>query len=407
MENYRILTLDGGGSWALIEVMALIDLYGGNATGHGVLSDFDMVAANSGGSIVLGGLVEDMKLSDLLGFFLSQQKRESVFVEKWHVPNTPKYRTDAKLRGLEAALPQRGGWLMPEAVRDIPGKSSGKPVHLLIVGFDYDRNRARFFRSAAASGPGLGDGDPAQVRVVDAIHASSTAPVMYFDAPAELPSDVGKRYWDGAVTGGNNPVLDAVTEAMVLLHERPRPIVALSLGTGTVCRPPQPQGAPDSVLFATPYKQGLLADVEKLAGAIVDDPPDAASFLAHVMAGGPPGLAAPADSRIVRMNPMVSPMGGPGSWRLPDGMSEAGFKTLVNLAMDAVAQDDVLAIQNLASLWLQDKARNQPIRMDAALAAEVGHALYAQAKEAWALLGGAPPPPGGSGGVLQPEAVPA
>lgn len=255
MENYRILTLDGGGSWALIEVMALIDLYGGNTGGHAVLSDFDMVAANSGGSIVLGGLVDDMKLSDLLGFFLSQQKRESVFVEKWHLPYTPKYRTDAKLKGLEAALPQRGGWLMPDAVRDIPGKTTGKPVHLLIVGFDYDINRARFFRSAQASGANLGDGDPAQVRMVDAIHASSTAPVLYFDAPAVLPSDAGKRYWDGAVSGGNNPALAAVTEAMVLLQASPRPIALLSMGTGTVCRPLQPQGAPDSVLYATPYKR--------------------------------------------------------------------------------------------------------------------------------------------------------
>ncbi len=93
MDKYRILSLDGGGTWALIEVMALIDLYGGSTTGHQVLSDFDMVAANSGGSIVLGGLVDDMKLDDLLSFFLSQQKRDSVFVAKWHLWNTPKYRS--------------------------------------------------------------------------------------------------------------------------------------------------------------------------------------------------------------------------------------------------------------------------------------------------------------------------
>ena len=53
--TYRILSLDGGGSWALIQVRALIDMYGGGTTGHQVLQDFDMVAANSGGSVVLGG----------------------------------------------------------------------------------------------------------------------------------------------------------------------------------------------------------------------------------------------------------------------------------------------------------------------------------------------------------------
>lgn len=385
MEKYRILSLDGGGTWALIEVMALIDLYGSSTTGHQVLSDFDMVAANSGGSIVLGGLVDDMTLDDLLAFFMSQQKRDSVFVKKVHLPDTPKYRTAGKLAGLEAAFPNRGGQLMPDAVLDIPGKTSGKPVHLLIMGFDYDRNCARFFRSAAASGANLGDGDPAQVRLVDAIHASSTAPVLYFDQPAVLPSDPGKRYWDGGVTGNNNPVLAAVTEAIVLGHP-PENIVALSLGTGTVARPPQPPDEPDSVLFAKPYSQGVLADVEKLAGAIVDDPPDAASFIAHVMTGASPGLPAPVDSRIVRMNPMVAPMGGPGAWSLPDGMSEDTFTALVNLGMDATAQADVMNIQALATLWLDDKARNQPIRMNGDLAPEVGHALHSQAREAWETL---------------------
>lgn len=387
MEKYKILSLDGGGTWALIEVMALIDLYGVGTTGHEVLSDFDMVAANSGGSIVLGGLVDDMTLDDLLAFFLSRQKRDSVFVSKWHLWNTPKYRTTGKLAGLEAALPNRGGELMPEAVLDIPGKTSGKPVHLLIIGFDYDRNRARFFRSAAASGANLGDGDPAQVRLVDAIHASSTAPVMYFDQPAELSTDPGKRYWDGGVTGNNNPVLAAVTEAMVLGHA-PENIVALALGTGTVVLPPQPPDEPDSVLFAKPYSQGVLADVRKLAGAIVDDPPDAASFIAHVMTGASPGLPGPVDSRIVRMNPMVSPLGDAGAWRLPGGMTEDTFNALVNLGMDAVAQSDVSNIQTLAARWLHDDARNQPIRMNGDLAPEVGHAFYSQAKLAWKILNG-------------------
>ena len=76
MAKFRILSLDGGGSWALIQVMALIDLYGDNATGHEVLREFDLAAANSGGSIVLGGLVEDMPLVTLLNFFLSEEKRK-------------------------------------------------------------------------------------------------------------------------------------------------------------------------------------------------------------------------------------------------------------------------------------------------------------------------------------------
>ncbi|HEY6347215.1 MAG TPA: hypothetical protein VIY49_37465 [Bryobacteraceae bacterium] len=72
--NYRILSLDGGGTWALIQVKALIALYNGDdkTAAQTVLQDFDLVAANSAGSIVLGGLVENLTLGDLLGLFESQ-----------------------------------------------------------------------------------------------------------------------------------------------------------------------------------------------------------------------------------------------------------------------------------------------------------------------------------------------
>jgi hypothetical protein len=52
MDRYRILSLDGGGSWALIQVKALIELFGPDKPGREILQDFDLVAANSGGSIL-------------------------------------------------------------------------------------------------------------------------------------------------------------------------------------------------------------------------------------------------------------------------------------------------------------------------------------------------------------------
>jgi hypothetical protein len=75
--------------------------------------------------------------------------------------------------------------------------------------------------------------------------------------------------------------------------------------------------------------------------------------------------------------------GEDGNWRLPEGLDEHAFGTLANLAMDAVKQDQVLAIQNFASLWLQDKVRNQPIRMDEELNREVGQDWYSETKTAW------------------------
>jgi uncharacterized protein len=79
MMSYRILSLDGGGIWALIEVKALIALYGENTSGHSVLKDFDLVAGNSGGSIVLGLLVENLTLGKILGVFEDEKIRKSIF----------------------------------------------------------------------------------------------------------------------------------------------------------------------------------------------------------------------------------------------------------------------------------------------------------------------------------------
>jgi hypothetical protein len=57
------------------------------------------------------------------------------------------------------------------------------PCHrILISAFDYDTKRALFFRSYATKGSSRGQED---LRIIDAIHASSTPPVMYFDRPAE------------------------------------------------------------------------------------------------------------------------------------------------------------------------------------------------------------------------------
>jgi len=393
MDKFRILSLDGGGAWALIEVMALIDMYGGGATGHEVLRDFDLAAANSGGSIVLGGLVENMTLDELLSFFLSEAKRKSVFVQKFDPLDEavrvvagigPKYAAEEKLKGLEAALPNRGKWLLPNAAAEILSRHSGRPVHLLIAGFDYDRNRTRFFRSAEAGGAEWGQGDASQVLLAEAIHASSNAPVNYFDKPAVLSSDPGKRYWDGAISGSNNPVLAGVTEAVVLGQD-PAGIVALSLGTGTLSRPLAAPGAHASPLFEPYPDAGLKTDIHKLATAILDDPPDSANFLAHVMTGGSLKVGdTPVDSRIVRMSPMISPVrGADGSWQAPDGLDEAGFEFLAGLDMDAVPQDQVLAIRNFANLWLKDKVRNQPIRMGGDFLRELGQDWYSQAKAAW------------------------
>src|SRR5947209_4112016 len=93
---YRILSLDGGGTWELIQVKALIRIYGDNTTGHTVLRDFDLVAANSGGSIVAAALACNLPLSQILGEFKDESWRQKIFVP------LPWYE---KLNPLRLALP--------------------------------------------------------------------------------------------------------------------------------------------------------------------------------------------------------------------------------------------------------------------------------------------------------------
>ncbi len=392
---FRILSLDGGGAWALIQVYALMDLYGGDARGNEVLSEYDLVAANSGGSLVLAGLVEDLKLSDLLQLFMDQGKRKSIFSPVTSIGDDvlrkltgigPKYSAIAKLPAIERLLPQTGAKPLQGITAHINGPS-GEPVRLLIAGFDYERNRAVYFRSVEAAGPGLGTGAPAptQVTLAGAVHGSTNAPINYFDAPADLPF-YSDRIWDGGITGNNNPVLAAAVEAVVC-RVLPGDLRVLSIGTATVSLPlATPGSSPTPFQIARPVSS-LPGDLGKLAAAILDDPPDSASFVVHAMTGGSTGMVAPVISRVVRMNPLITPRNLNGQLAAPEGWTPAQFRYLCNLEMDAVEQSQVEYIVDWCQLWLQDAVPNQPLRMDGVtMAVEVGYGRYSDARTAWAAL---------------------
>lgn len=400
---FRILSLDGGGAWSLIQARALAALYGDGAKGHAVLSQFDLAAANSGGSLILAGLIENLTLGDIAQYLLDENKRRSIFSPTTMVVDAalrsltglgPQYSARAKLPAIERLLPITGNVLLAGSMNDVKGPG-GAPVHLLIVGFDYDSNRAVFFRSAPAAKPGWGDGEPADVTLAAAVHASTNAPVAYFDAPAEIPGAVD-RYWDGGVTGCNNPSLAAVVEAVVLGHA-PADLRVLSLGTASVSLPLAPVGSSPSPLLAPRPTSSLAADLSKLATAILDDPPDAATFIAHALTGGNAGVPQPAVSRVVRMSPLVAPYPtAGGGWAPPAGWSLAQFQHLCSIDLAAVVQTDIAYIDDYCSYWLADKAPNQPIRADGIHSdpakPEIGYAKFSEAKAAWAVL--FPPPDG-------------
>jgi len=387
--GYRILSLDGGGSWALIEVRALIELYSPTTTGHQVLADFDLVAGNSGGSQVLAGLLEDLPLKDLLAYYQDEAMRRSLFsptpnwLYRWlnrHIGIGPAYSTHRKLEVLQEHLPKTGSKTLAEAAKGL-GRGAAD-IHILIIGFDYDANRSAFFRSGSTVGPGWGHGHAADATLAEAIHASTNAPVNYFDGPAILPS--GGRFWDGGITGCNNPSLAAVTEA-IGRGQTPTDIIVLSLGTGTVSLPTRsPKDPTDSPFIRPPGKTGLLNDIHRLATSIMDDPPDVATFLAHVMTGGDTNIAGSPASRVVRMNPKISPVGAPGAWGPPGKMTDQQFKDISTLAVDALEQKDVDKIAAYTELWLKGEVPNQPIREDTTtMKLELGSATFKEAASLW------------------------
>lgn len=390
--TYKILSLDGGGAWALIQVKTLQKLYGPDINGHAVLSKFDMAVANSGGSIVLGGLLEDRPLSNVLSYFMDENSRRSIFQPTGDFVDEllskllhfgPKYSTTKKLPALQRLLPISGGKRMTDVAAGIQGANSGKPVHILIAGFDYDRHIAAFFRSAHTGGPEWGNGSASSdTTLAQAIHASSNAPVNFFDQPASW--DGGhSRFWDGAIAGCNNPVMAGVAEAAtldVLLTD----IRALCIGTATVRSPGPPADQPGPFM-AKRAAQSFPSDLAKIAGAINDDPPDVASFLAHVMTGGGKGLPAGAVSRVVRMNPMVSPVSdGHGGWKGPGAWTQEQLAHLADIDLTALDQVDISYIADYADAWLAGIAPNQPLRMDAdTLAAKLGPSTFPDALAAW------------------------
>jgi uncharacterized protein len=334
--SYRILSLDGG-VWPFIQMRTLISLYGANALGHTVLKAFDLVAANTGGSLVLAGLVENMALGDLLALVRDEQQRTAIS------PDTPN-SGDAMLR----LLPNSGRQTLQQAASSIIGPAR-RPVHLLVIGFDRDHKRVQFFRSRPAGGPEWGAGAPADMTLAAVVQASMYAPIDSFEAPAET-SLSPDHFWDSGITHCNNPLLAAVVEA-ITLDVSPGTIRALSLGTATL-----------------------------------NDPLDVATVVAHAVTGGTDGITGPAVSRIVRFNPLIGP-DAVGGRIVPPGWTLTRFQRLCGLSIDTLTPGDQADIDDWCRLWLGDHVPNQPIRMNGeTFGAELGYSLYSEALRAWRSL---------------------
>jgi hypothetical protein len=387
-----ILTLDGGGTWALVQAQALGALYGPNTPGHAILAQFDLVAANSGGSLVLGGLLANRTPRQIQKLFTDLRDREQIFKRrfwsKWPGIGAvaARYETEAKLAGLDRVFaryrPALDGlpcnlWTLANLEAQLRQASPalfppGRAVpRIVIAGFELDRCRATFFRSPPGE---LGDPRD-QLRLIEAMHFSSNAPIRYFDAPATAGlshATAETPFWDGAMGGHNNPAMIALLEVLKLGWPT-YDLALLALGTGSVQLPLAtlaPHGTTESYSKPRLAEAGFFATLGTAAGAILDDPPDAATFAADLLLQKltPPRAPGP---RCVRLSPLVRPrwaaelarLGAPrfGVSGPPDASDEALFLKLRDLDMDATDSIDVAAIVTLGEAWLRDEVTNQTL----------------------------------------------
>ncbi|NOT51435.1 MAG: hypothetical protein HOP10_09185 [Chitinophagaceae bacterium] len=433
--KYRILSLDGGGSWALIQARVLMDIYG-DIRGHELLRKFDMAIANSGGSLVLACLCNDMLLSEIVAVFRTESQRKQVFSalsfwEKLQWRNIaslftrrlgPRYHTERKVKGLKSVLKEMDHLLKEGKIAEPIVETQlhklpaiiGKPeLQLLIVGFDYFKERVNFFRSNTKSlTDNFGSGDFFSTSLADAIHSSSNAPVNYFDQPAQISiHNIAKKddrqtwYWDGGVSGFNNPVLAGVIEAITndKGQRKPEDYCILSIGTGVGSRAvlTDMKDSTDPEVKAVyeknknnPYAitdtgSGFIKDITKLSTSILSDPPDSATFIAYSILH--PALTK--DANIIRINPCLSPVKNKetGIYEPPEVYKNNGDKhklymDVLELDMDAVADNEVELINDLCNRFIITGSTpalpNQLIRGNIS-GNYLGHPTYEKAKEKW------------------------
>lgn len=375
MSRFRILSLDGGGTWALIQVMVLQRLFGPNARGHEVLTHFDLVTGNSGGSIVAACLFADMPLQEVYKLFNDEQHRKQIFTpHNWKFLGFYKYKTDPKLSALLRASNDALALRMD---------AGHYPCKLVIPAYDYQRNRARMFRTYA--NPASAYNAASEVRLVDAVHASTNAPIAYFNAPAKVTESYGRgqrtdEYWDGAMAGFNNPCLAGIVEALNLGIAQDK-IDVVSLGTTNKHLPLYHDLGTAPVPYTERKAYGLIDDVVKGALTVLKEPPLWAVYTAHTLLKN--------TGTFIRVNPMIAPysIAQPGdqyTYQLPAvyAQDSTAWQELLDLDLDAVKETEVAAIRRWAMHYFNNEVRNEPVQFGAGLTTRIGHPHWQDAEAA-------------------------
>ncbi|MEP6467593.1 MAG: hypothetical protein ABJB05_14890, partial [Parafilimonas sp.] len=336
----------------------------------------------------------------------------------------PKYSTIRKLQGLIKVLTDydhlyREGKVLKPVIQmglnELPSLINKPELQLVITGFDYFRQRVSFFRSNMVSETDKFTSKYFAMPLAHAIHASSNAPLNYFDAPATVLPFIKKPkpdfqstlhstttwYWDGAVAGFNNPVLAGLVEA-VTNGAAPKDCCVLSIGTGTgskaMLADKLNSSDPDDKALCTANINNPLvnadasftfkSDITKMATSILDDPPDSATFIAYSFMD--PGLSN--NANLIRINPCYSPVldAKTNTFVVPnvygnDANAVQKLLALIDLDMDAVENNQVDIIKDLCDKFITANPvcmPNQLIRGDVS-GSYLGDATYNAAKARW------------------------
>lgn len=396
---YKILSLDGGGSWSILQLLTLKDKYP-NKTGHEILREYDLVISNSGGSIVLAALVENWTMDKALQLFRNQNIRERIFSKNtfWerffpvdYIKSIgPKYSSKRKGKAFREIFASSSKMLMNELPEFI-----GKPsLKLIVCTYDALNNRAKFFRSYG-SGPYYDS-----VKLTQAIHGSSNAPIQYFDFPARFKAKntgVFFELWDGALGGFNNPVAAGVIEA--IKSGVPKDTISVvSIGTSNKCMSNDDKKKFYDIKQTTikqrkkkykfwlwkPQFQFFKMSIINQAKTILYEPPDWSNYVAFMFLFGEvykEGLDKSILKKFVRLSPMIHT----DKNTLPE--VEELLKQLYVMDMNLTKDEEIQKVEECYTNWKAGKIANQPIEYtitrENELLSTFGHVNYEEGFEDW------------------------
>lgn len=369
---YNILSLDGGGSWAILQLLTLNEKFP-NRSGHEILKEFDLIIANSGGSIVLAALAENWTIKEALNLFEDKEIRETIFSKNSFKERFfpidyirlfgafgPKYSSKRKMEAFKNLFPK----IEKIQMCDLPEFIGKKSLKIVVCTYDALNNRAKFFKSY-----GKEDEFYDSVKLTQAIHGSSNAPIQYFDFPARFKakqSEIFYELWDGALGGFNNPVLAGVIETMKLGISK-RDLRIISLGTGN-----RLMSSEDKAQFYY-LKQNtikfrfkkihfhkfkiqlkyMMKSVLNQAKTILYQPPDWSNYIALKWLYEENKQY---DSKqFIRLSPMIHI-----DKNTPHSMKEL-LKRLYKLDMDLTKDSEIELVKLCFENWKNGNIKNQPI----------------------------------------------